>query len=647
MILAILAVPLSGFHLAQGVDYYVHPNIGSDDNPGTKESPWKTVGHALSLTESPVTAGDTVFLRGGDYYEIGVWLDKSGSEGKPIVIRNFPGETPVIYGTDPVYEKVPNKEWELVDKARNIYKTVKEWDGYPFGSMYRTGSPAKWYVMIPYWDNPTTPANENEWMHSDNEYYSDTPTGGYYAGPGFYWNPNDKKVYIRLSHPKPDTSDRPMGLTHGLNPNEVPLLMTRAQSGISVNWLNFRNANYIDVSGLKFVGLGSPLNYPGAAFHVWIGSHLNFKDITVDSGYAAFVMRKASHVVIDNMFKDGHLPPYLAWNDTKSGCCVSAFLGGSDGIAMPGGCTYIEIKNSTIASCFDGIRTNSTPINPSHDIKIHHNEFKDIRDDSISMGTGTWNVDISDNKFLNVSKSISRVGGDVHMDHPIGNIFIHHNLIEIGTLFQTRRRSNGEPASYINHIAFGTHSIGNANEGDTAQPWKLYNNTISTTGPIPGDNGMGHEYMGVRKEYANPNNLLEAHEVYNNIFILKGDWFFGRTSRVDSGQEVYDGNIYWKVTPGGKMPFATPVYNLAATPSTKIFPTLESLKADEWCEVTKSYYPPGWEHSGVEGDPQLGKDFYPVPGGLASTPGVDLSTKNWPDATRLRNRGALAPKNSP
>jgi hypothetical protein len=46
-------------------------------------------------------AGDEVVLRGGVYYEGEFWLPRSGTEGTPIVIRGYTGETAILDGADP------------------------------------------------------------------------------------------------------------------------------------------------------------------------------------------------------------------------------------------------------------------------------------------------------------------------------------------------------------------------------------------------------------------------------------------------------------------------------------------------------------------------------------------------------------------
>ena len=60
-----------------GKTYYVSPN-GSNDNPGTKNQPWKTVNFAVQK-DSAVKAGDTILVQPGTYTEL-ITLEKSGNE---------------------------------------------------------------------------------------------------------------------------------------------------------------------------------------------------------------------------------------------------------------------------------------------------------------------------------------------------------------------------------------------------------------------------------------------------------------------------------------------------------------------------------------------------------------------------------------
>ncbi len=76
-----------------GVSYYVSPE-GNDLNPGTILKPCFT----LEKAWSKASPGDTIYMRGGKYhyYKKQELSNKSGTSDKPIEIRAYPGESPVI-----------------------------------------------------------------------------------------------------------------------------------------------------------------------------------------------------------------------------------------------------------------------------------------------------------------------------------------------------------------------------------------------------------------------------------------------------------------------------------------------------------------------------------------------------------------------
>jgi len=74
--------------------YYVS-NSGSDANTGTINAPFKTIMVALNKA----VAGDTVIARGGTYYE-SINFPRSGTSDKNITLKAYPGEKPVIDGSN-------------------------------------------------------------------------------------------------------------------------------------------------------------------------------------------------------------------------------------------------------------------------------------------------------------------------------------------------------------------------------------------------------------------------------------------------------------------------------------------------------------------------------------------------------------------
>lgn len=74
--------------------YYVDTNnpIADDSNSGSENYPWKTIQRALN----GVVAGDTVYIKGGIYYQPSLVMTNSGTAGNPITISNFGNDVVII-----------------------------------------------------------------------------------------------------------------------------------------------------------------------------------------------------------------------------------------------------------------------------------------------------------------------------------------------------------------------------------------------------------------------------------------------------------------------------------------------------------------------------------------------------------------------
>ncbi|HMI83693.1 MAG TPA: right-handed parallel beta-helix repeat-containing protein, partial [Polyangiaceae bacterium] len=81
----------------QAATFYVAPN-GSDTNPGTEMQPFATI----TQGQMAASAGDTVYLRGGEYIfnsstsAVGVLFSKSGAQNQRINYWAYPGEKPIF-----------------------------------------------------------------------------------------------------------------------------------------------------------------------------------------------------------------------------------------------------------------------------------------------------------------------------------------------------------------------------------------------------------------------------------------------------------------------------------------------------------------------------------------------------------------------
>ena len=79
---------------ASATDYYVGTD-GNNANVGTLSEPWQTITYAATQAQ----AGDTVYIKGGNYGHEHVVISNSGTASNPIVFEGYDG-VPVIDGQD-------------------------------------------------------------------------------------------------------------------------------------------------------------------------------------------------------------------------------------------------------------------------------------------------------------------------------------------------------------------------------------------------------------------------------------------------------------------------------------------------------------------------------------------------------------------
>ena len=104
-------------------NYYVHPNAGDNHNGGLQpDNAFATLSYAMEQ----LIPGDTLYLRSGMYTET-VHLTASqysnGTSTKPITIKSYPGETPVIGNNNGL--EVNSHFLNLVTYQQNILKWAR------------------------------------------------------------------------------------------------------------------------------------------------------------------------------------------------------------------------------------------------------------------------------------------------------------------------------------------------------------------------------------------------------------------------------------------------------------------------------------------------------------------------------------------
>ena len=180
---------------ASGTLRYVSP-FGSDADTGTFDHPWRTVRRGLTS----VTAGDTLYLRGGIYVEnvTGMTIRK-GTLDQPITVERYPGERPVIQGllwlTAPDYWTLdgidvtwnpantdPTKHMvKITNGVGWVMKNAEIWGARSFAGLLVAGTvvgqPSNWLVT----DNCIHDTYPSNGTNRDHNMYINT---GIAPGPG-------------------------------------------------------------------------------------------------------------------------------------------------------------------------------------------------------------------------------------------------------------------------------------------------------------------------------------------------------------------------------------------------------------------------------------------------------------------------------
>lgn len=140
-LIIIVLIIVNSFSIFAG-EYHVSVN-GSDDNPGTKDSPFKTISQANRVAR----AGDTITVHEGTYRE---WINPlfgGTSHLNRVVYRAAQGEKVIIKGSEVIkgWEKVSNGVWKVTLNNEmfgdyNPYQDIIQADWFrDFGRDHHTG----------------------------------------------------------------------------------------------------------------------------------------------------------------------------------------------------------------------------------------------------------------------------------------------------------------------------------------------------------------------------------------------------------------------------------------------------------------------------------------------------------------------------
>ncbi len=602
------ACPASG---TAASTYYLAVD-GDDGNAGSEQAPWRSFQHAVDQ----LGPGDTLLVRGGVYFERDVRIDVAGTAAAPITIQNYPGESPVLDGGYAEFRTKGNSDWELYDAGKDLYRSKQTFPNAGAVGGY-FGTLNKGWRLVPYESRAT--------LSTDEEDYTDQAPY-YYVGPGAYWDPADRRIYVRLEPGKYQAvvGTSVPGVT---DPGDVRLLLFP-----QAELLHFEDgAAHIEVRGID-------LRYAESAIEVSSGAHhLTVAKADVRAGRYAILLRDGcSDILLERLDIQGGFPDYVVRSDVKEPTPGRpAHLLQGAGLYLDEQVDRLEVRDCRFEELFDAIDATGLP----RDVYVHHNEFVTIRDEVFQLSSAGYRIEFAYNHLERVAAGVSWEGNGAPPANQRATKYIHHNVIDasVPMLYGRSDPQGLLPSKWqgpagdgmASGRAFGMHS---ANAVTGPDPWRIYHNTIVVTQDVDG-RGAGHCY------YLGPYDPSRPHAVYNNIFVQTAPFRVAREARVHDGSQVMDGNLYHRAVGGGGPLFL----DFKNGGQTQDFASLGAFLASNYAQKTKNNYSPGWEAKGVQADPRLNSRYLPDPNGPAATGAVNLASKSWPGLVGEVFRGALNP----
>jgi hypothetical protein len=594
--------------LASGPGYFVDPRTGKDANAGGKDAPWKTIGHAL-LHLKP---GDTLYLRGGVYYE-NVVVSRVGRDQAPITLRAYPGEHAILDGGVREFFDTPAAAWEPFDKggpgeyrSKRAFPNLRDVMG-AFGDSM---------IGLHTYHHAIDLRATNElvdWQDWGNTKGTDLKP--LYCGPGLWYNGDTGHVHVRLAHTTIPDIVNYRGET---DPRKLPLVVAP-----------FRSV---------------PLLLDGAR-------HIRLQDVTVrGGGFTAVALRQCADIEFDNvtiwcgtygmrvlgthrlkLFRCGlygSLPPWTFRTDTS----LRTYPGrphrdltrfGTHALLVPeAGREYDvfslpinddwEIAHCDFTDGHDGIYLGGI------NLRFHHNRVLDMQDDGIYLspmysrvGRGKAELHLYQN-YLWRSLTALAFGGPEKVNED--TVYLYRNVIDLREPVLTGRPSVKQPKP-------GT-AYGKVIGDHGSPPWSamnIYHNTFVLRGGRKSDMGL----LGAAS-------AERPRRLFNNIMLHLGALPVLTPASADQGAHA-DGNLYW--SPG-----------LDAKKAAGYF---VKFRASPALGKSKQVYPPGFDASSLVGDPKFVKfvegfaaanDYQLQVGSPAIDAGAELPAA-WPDPLRGADKG--------
>lgn len=518
--------------LGAGPGYFVDARNGRDDADGSPQRPWKTLAHAIGR----LRPGDTLYLRGGLYYER-VTIRAAGTPGKPITIRSYPNELAVLDGGIRAFFENPEMAWEpCPDGVAGEYRSTT---AYPDLGAGKGGFNAHAYFgdsMVPLQGYRFLTDLRDPSMAWDITNKTSDAEGGVYCGPGVFYDGTTGRFHARLAHTTLPAlgADNYRGAT---DPRKVPLVVAAWKNGPT---LTVQGAH--DLCFQDLVVRGSCT----ATVDVSDSSRLVFDGLTVYGGQSAFRVRDTAGLRVLHTACRGIAAPWTFRGHLKYRSSEARLFSGGGWSPTGRDNRDFELAYSEFTDCVDGVFVGNV-----RGVQFHHNLLDNISDDGLFLTAATGYDGIT----------------------PGGDVFLYQNLLArclttlafgVGhgrqrTLATGRQTGSGVhvfrnvfdfrrpvmyqfPASPDGTAELPSKGRFASDHGSPAwEPMTIYHNTILADGAAGYDYGTLGFTGGLRGG--------NRRRVFNNLVVQLGK--FPSTALVKASPDLeIDGNLFWSAAHG-------------------------------------------------------------------------------------------------
>ena len=518
-----VAPPPSTRAMEKGPGFFVDAAKGDDAAAGTRQAPWKTVGRALKQ----LTPGDTLYLRGGTYYE-NVYCAIAGTQEKPVTIRSYPGEQAVIDGGWREFFETPAQAWEPVPGAEGEYRSTRA---------YRNvRSVLGWFGdsmigLSTYYHEMDLRAKGEFWNWQDWSKQKETDADPLYCGPGLWYEESSGRIYCRLAHTNIEGISNYKGET---DPRKLPMVIAPFRSVP----LTLDRAQWVRLQDLVIRGAG----YDAVVLDY--AENVELDNVTVWAGSYGVRAARTGPLKATRCGFYGSCPPWLFRSDTSKRAYPRRPFRDI---------TRLNTHASWVIESGREFEVFATPVNDnweisycdfvdSHDgpyfggvsLRFHHNRVMNTEDDGIYlsqmyprhryMGNGA-EIHIYQNYFSGVLTALAFGGTEDTKD----KIFIYRNIFDLRAPVLTARPSTKTPKlSASSGKVIGDHG---------APPWPemyIYQNTFIAA---EGTNYSMSLLGALSKE--------RPRYVMNNILVNLERLMVPSVRETGEVVVEVDGNLYW------------------------------------------------------------------------------------------------------